>query len=83
MIRRLRLRYNDVPSERLRALNLTLNHARDAAHTRADIHRLTSFIIAEEFERETSKSEKAAPERPVSPRLASRIAPLKIRFIRC
>jgi len=59
---------------RLRALNLTLNHARDAAHTRADTT-LDELYHRREFERETLNP-KRRPSRDPS-RLASWIATLK------
>jgi len=65
---------------RLRALNLTLNHARDAAHTRADTIAWRA-LSSPRIRAWNPKSEKAALERPVLPRLVD--CDTEIRFIRC
>lgn len=65
---------------RLRALNLTLNHARDVAHTRALVPRLTSFIIAEN----SSVKPQIQKGGPRETRLASHAdRATEIRFRRC
>jgi len=68
---------------RLRALNLTLNHARDAAHTRADIPSLDE-LYHRRIRAWNPKSGKAALSRdlPVSPCRADRATENR-RFIRC